>query len=90
MSNNDYMLCATTAALNKHEDRKDNLDYQFQDTYTAVVAMFKEELADTQYQEDINDDLVFEIQVYIERYSYSIEIEDVAKQIYKDFDIKGA
>lgn len=90
MSNNDYMLCATTAALNKHQDRLDNKEYQFTDTYTAIVSLFLDQLTVSTVQEDIHDDLIFEIQVYAERYSYDLDIDEMATQIYKDFKIKGA
>ena len=86
----DYCIDVNTSILNKHQDQLDNLEYQFTDTYTAVVDLFKDQLQETKCQEDIHDDLTFEIQVYMDRYSYSVDIEDIATQIYKDFKIKGA
>mgnify|MGYP000450895305 CR=1 FL=1 len=90
MSNIDYGVCVTTRLLDTHQDKLDNTEYQFNDTYRSIVTLFLDQLTETSVQEDINDDLTFEIQVHIERYSYNLEVEDVATQIYKDFKIKGA
>jgi len=90
MSIEDYGIYIATRALNTHQDKLEDTTANFNYTYRAVVDMFLDQLIPTTVQEDIHDDLIFEIQVYTERYSYNIDVEEMAKLIYKDFKIKGA
>ncbi len=86
----DYSIDVNTRLLDTYLDKLDNYAYQFDDTYGSIVAEFKDQLLKAECQEDVHDDLVFEIQVYSERYDYSIDIDEMATQIYKDFGLKGA
>ena len=83
-------LCSYSLYTDKHLDRIDALDQEFSVIYSHAVNLFKDELENNIAQEDIYDDLYFEIQIEIERLAYSINVEDVMKAIYRDYNIKEA
>jgi len=83
-------LCTNSMAADAHINQQEQQDNHFNETYLAIENLFKEDLKEVPTIEDIEADLLFEIQCHIERYSYNINKEDVAKQLYKNYEIMGA
>jgi len=83
-------LCANSMSADAHINQQEQQDNHFNDTYLAIENLFKEDLELLMYVEEIEADLLFEIQCHIERYGYNIDKEDVAEQLYKNYEIMGA
>ena len=88
MSNTEYALCATTAAIDKYINQLDKRDDAFKYVYDKAVHLFKDQLESCDCQEDIESDLSFEIDYIIDRDSWCVDKDEVIKQIFSDYDIK--
>lgn len=86
----EYSVCVNTRLLNTYETNKDMLYYQTNDTFNAMMRAFKDELSEATCIEDIESDLQFETQIYIDRYSYDVDADDICGLIYKEYELKGA
>lgn len=86
----DYAVCVSTALINKYEKSQDKRDEAFKYVYDKTIHLFKNDLENCECQEDINDDLIFEVGYIIDRDSWDVEREEIVKAIYSDYNIKGA
>jgi len=86
----EHTLCVNTAMIDKHLNEQDNRDKAFDYVYKKIVYMLREELEECQCQEDIHEDLRFEVQYIIDHDSIDADADEVVSRIYSDFDIKGA
>lgn len=86
----EYSLCANTALLDRHLNQQDKQDEAFNYVYEKIVYMFQDQLEVCECQENIHDDLIFEINYLIERDAWDVNGNDLIEQIYKDFKIEGA
>jgi len=83
-------LCANTLFIDKHIQLQDEADAEFETIYSHAINLFHYELENNIAREDIEADLRFEISVEIERLAYNVNIDNMVKRIFNDFDIKGA
>ena len=86
----EHSICVNSNLIDKHLDSQDKQDAEFEYVYSKAVYLFRDQLEANPSQEDINDDLVFEVQYIIDNDSWDVDLESVIKQIYSDFNIKVA
>ena len=85
-----HTACVNSALIDKYLNEEDKKDQAFEYVYDKAVHLFQDQLEEAECQEDIHDDLIFEVQYIIERDSWDVDRDEVVNRIYSDYDIKGA
>ena len=76
--------------LATYERKQDRDCFEFNDTYQKMRSYLSELLLSADCIDDIESDVIFEIEYYINANDYNVDAHDIADELYDDFNLKGA